>query len=54
MEAMAAQSQAALDEETGIPAQIQKWQELNGVLSGILENLRNIAAIIPLLNPPGR
>ncbi len=51
MEAMAAQSQAALDEETGIPAQIQKWQELNGVLSGILENLRNIAAIIPLLNP---
>ena len=44
-------SQAALDEETGIPAQIQKWQELNGVLSGILENLRNIATIIPLLNP---
>lgn len=45
MEAMAAQSQAALDEETGIPAQIQKWQELNGVLSGILET----SGILPRL-----
>ncbi|RJW31755.1 hypothetical protein DXC97_31465 [Lachnospiraceae bacterium TF09-5] len=50
LEAMSAQSKAALDEETGIPAQIQKWQELNGVLSNILENLRNIAAVIPTLN----
>ena len=50
LEAMSVQSKAALDEETGIPAQIQKWQELNGVLSNILENLRNIAAVIPTLN----
>lgn len=50
LEAMAAQSQAALDEETGIPAQIQKWQELNNVLSAILSNLMNIAAVISTMN----
>lgn len=50
LEAMAAQSQAALDEETGIPAQIQKWQELNNVLSGILDNLRNIASVISTMS----
>ena len=39
MSGVALQTEAALDEEAGIPAQISKWQELDEALDGIITKL---------------
>lgn len=42
MGGVALQTEAALDEEAGIPAQIAKWQELDETLNGIITKLDTI------------
>ncbi|HJA92491.1 MAG TPA: phage tail tape measure protein [Candidatus Eisenbergiella merdipullorum] len=42
MDAVTLQTEAALDEEAGIPAQIAKWGELDEVLDGIITKLDTI------------
>ena len=42
MSGVALQTEAALDEEAGIPAQISKWQELDEALDGIITKLDTI------------
>lgn len=46
MEAITLQTESALDEEAGIPAQITKWSELNDVLGQIIANLDTIRSKI--------
>lgn len=42
MGGVALQTEAALDEEAGIPAQISKWEELNEVLDSVITKLDTI------------